>query len=157
MWNCIKELFLLSAYSMIYANVAGIKDPLKQDLALEFCLNQYQVISILNESHINHDESQTKDCLLCFIKVLKVSLRLTLIQKRGSCPLRLLLLMETLFYNSATFFRAYYTVLLVPCVNTLPYSHRFKSLMYTRTSPNLYHLLIYSSDLLVQFHCLVLI
>ena len=126
---------------MIYTNVAGIKDPLKQDLALEFCLNQYQVISILNESHINLDQSHTKDCLPCFIKVLKVSLRLKLIQKRGSCPLRLLLLMETLFYNSASFFRAYYTVLLVPCVNTLPYSHRFKSL--TRTHYILEHPLTY--------------
>ena len=34
-----------------------------------------------------------KKCFFCFIWVLKVSLRLTLIQKRGLCPLRLLPLM----------------------------------------------------------------
>ena len=31
-----------------------------------------------------------KECFFCFIWVLKVSLRLTLIQQRGLCPLRLL-------------------------------------------------------------------
>ena len=34
-----------------------------------------------------------KECFFCFIWVLKVSLRLTLIQKGGLCPLRLLPLM----------------------------------------------------------------
>ena len=34
-----------------------------------------------------------KECFFCFIWVLKVSLRLTVIQKGGSCPLRLLPLM----------------------------------------------------------------
>ena len=34
-----------------------------------------------------------KDCLSCFIRVWKVSLRLTLIQNGGSCSLRILLLM----------------------------------------------------------------
>ena len=32
----------------------GIKDPLKQDLALEFCRNQNKDIGILTEFHINH-------------------------------------------------------------------------------------------------------
>ena len=41
---------------MIYANVGGIRDPLKQDLALEFCRNQNKDISILTESHINQDQ-----------------------------------------------------------------------------------------------------
>ena len=45
---------------------------------------------------------------------------------------------------------------LVPNFNTSPYSHRFKSLICSKTLvewiiPNLYHLLIYSSSLLVQF------
>ena len=39
---------------MIYDHVGGIRDPLKQDLALEFCRNQSKVISILTEIHINH-------------------------------------------------------------------------------------------------------
>ena len=38
-----------------------------------------------------------KECFFCFIWVLKVSLRLTLIQKRGLYPLRLLPLMRVLF------------------------------------------------------------
>ena len=37
-----------------------------------------------------------KECFFCFIWILKVSLRLTLIQKRGMCPLRLLPLMRVL-------------------------------------------------------------
>ena len=41
---------------MIYDHIHGIKDPLKQDLALEFCRNQNKVISILSEAHINHDQ-----------------------------------------------------------------------------------------------------
>ena len=42
---------------MIYANVGGITaDPLKQNLTLEFCRNQIKDISILNETHINHDQ-----------------------------------------------------------------------------------------------------
>ena len=32
-----------------------------------------------------------------------------------------------------------------------PYSHRFKRLIYTKTSTNLYHLLIYTGSLLVAF------
>ena len=41
---------------MIYDHVGVIRDPLKQDLALEFCRNQNKVISILTETHINHDQ-----------------------------------------------------------------------------------------------------
>ena len=41
---------------MIYGNVGGIRVPLNQDLVLEFCGNQKQFISILSETHINHDQ-----------------------------------------------------------------------------------------------------
>ena len=41
---------------MIYDHVGSIRYPLKQDLALEFCRNHDKVISILTETHINHDE-----------------------------------------------------------------------------------------------------
>ena len=40
---------------MIYVNVGDIKDPLGQDLPLEFCGKQHKNISILTESHVNHD------------------------------------------------------------------------------------------------------
>ena len=96
---------------MMYDHVGSIRDPLKQDLALEFCRNQNKVISILTETHINHDQihhirnnwlgpiffspgdSHKKGLLLLLHWVLKVSLRLTLIQKGRLCPLRLLPLM----------------------------------------------------------------
>ena len=75
---------------MIYDHIGGIRDPLKQDLAPELCRNQNKVISILIETHINHDQihhirnnwlgsnfmspgdSHTKGCLRCFIWDLKV-------------------------------------------------------------------------------------
>ena len=41
---------------MIYANVAGIRDPLKQDLALEFCRSQNKDICILSETNINQEQ-----------------------------------------------------------------------------------------------------
>ena len=41
---------------MIYANVGCIRDPLKQDLVLEFCRKQNKDNSILTETHINHDK-----------------------------------------------------------------------------------------------------
>ena len=92
---------------MIYTNVGDITDPLKEDLALEFYRKQNKYISILTETHIKHDQIlhirknwflsfsllevvTQKDLLLSFIRVLKVSLRLTLIQKRDLCPSRLL-------------------------------------------------------------------
>ena len=109
--NWIKEIFFLwfcNGYSMIHNQIGGIRDPFKQDVALDFCKNQNKVISISTETHINHiqihyirnnwlgsnffspGDSHTEECLSCFIWVLKVSLRLTLIQKGGLCPLRLL-------------------------------------------------------------------
>ena len=45
-----------SGYSMIYANVGCIRNPLKQDLVLEFCRKQNKHTSILTETHINHDK-----------------------------------------------------------------------------------------------------
>ena len=41
---------------MIYTNVGGIRDPLEQDLALEFCRKQNKYINILTETHIKHDQ-----------------------------------------------------------------------------------------------------
>ena len=41
---------------MIYPNVGCIRDPLKQDLVLEFCRKQNKDNSILTETHINHDK-----------------------------------------------------------------------------------------------------
>ena len=41
---------------MIYANVGSIRDPLKQDLALDFYRKQHKYISILTETHIKHDQ-----------------------------------------------------------------------------------------------------
>ena len=37
-------------------NVGGIRDSLKQDLALEFCRKQNKYIGILTETHVNHDQ-----------------------------------------------------------------------------------------------------
>ena len=41
---------------MIYVNAGGIRDSLKQDLALEFCRKQNKCISILTETHVTHDQ-----------------------------------------------------------------------------------------------------
>ena len=41
---------------MIYDHIGGVQDPLKQDLALEFCKIQSKFISILTETHTNHDQ-----------------------------------------------------------------------------------------------------
>ena len=41
---------------MIYANVGDIKDPLTQNLALEFYIKQIKDMNILTEIHINHDQ-----------------------------------------------------------------------------------------------------
>ena len=75
---------------MICDHIDGIRDPLKQNLAPEFCRNQNKVISILAVTHINHDQmhhirnnwldcnffslgdSHTKGCLPCFIWNLKI-------------------------------------------------------------------------------------
>ena len=91
---------------MIYDNDAGIRDPFKQDLALDFCRKKTKT----TETHTNHGEIHhkrnnwldpiffspgvtQKDCFSSFICVLKVSPRLTLIQKPGLCRLNLLPLM----------------------------------------------------------------
>ena len=75
---------------MIHDHVGGTRDALKQDLALEFCGNKNKVISILIETHTNHDQIHQiriigwvllfslleivtqKNCLSCFIWVWKV-------------------------------------------------------------------------------------
>ena len=49
-------LWFFSSYSMIYTNVGVDRDPLKKDLALEFCRNQNKDIRILTGIHINHDQ-----------------------------------------------------------------------------------------------------
>ena len=41
---------------MLYANIGGIRDPVKQELVLEFCRSQNKDISILPETHINQDQ-----------------------------------------------------------------------------------------------------
>ena len=41
---------------MIYDNVGGIKDPFMQNLVLEFSRKKNKDISILTETHINHDQ-----------------------------------------------------------------------------------------------------
>ena len=87
---------------MINVNVGSIRDPLKQDLALDFYRKQNKYISILTETHIKHDQilhirnnwlgpiflsprsSHTKR-LLSSILVLQVSVRLTLIQMGDLC------------------------------------------------------------------------
>ena len=80
----------VNVYSMMYDHIGCIRDPLKQDLALEVCRNQNKLISILTETHINHDQIHhiknnwlgsnfffffyihKKRCLSCFILDLKV-------------------------------------------------------------------------------------
>ena len=41
---------------MIYVNSGGIRDPLKQNLALQFCRNRNKDASILTETQINLDQ-----------------------------------------------------------------------------------------------------
>ena len=41
---------------MIYDNFGGIRDPLKQNLALQFCRNRNKDVNILTETHINLDQ-----------------------------------------------------------------------------------------------------
>ena len=52
-------LWFGNGYSMIYGNVGGIKDPLKQDLPLEFCRKKTKDIRILTETHISYTSSST--------------------------------------------------------------------------------------------------
>ena len=94
---------------MIYDYFGGVRYPLKQGLALEFCKNKHKVTSILTQTHINHDQIHhikhnwldptflsLGDCWFCLIWVFEVSLRLTLILKGGLCFLRLLPMMTDL-------------------------------------------------------------
>ena len=49
-------LWFINGYSIIHANVGGIKDILTHDLAFEFCRNQIKGINTLTENHINYDQ-----------------------------------------------------------------------------------------------------
>ena len=48
--------WISNGYSMIYVNVGGIRDRLRQNLALQLCRNQNKEISILTETYINLDQ-----------------------------------------------------------------------------------------------------
>ena len=41
---------------MLYANVGGIRDPVKQETVIEFCKSQNKDICILTETHINNEQ-----------------------------------------------------------------------------------------------------
>ena len=41
---------------MIYDNFGGIRDPLKHNLALQFCRNRNKDVNIITETHINLDQ-----------------------------------------------------------------------------------------------------
>ena len=41
---------------MLYPNVGVIRNPVKQEITLEFCRNQKRDICILSEAHINHEQ-----------------------------------------------------------------------------------------------------
>ena len=41
---------------MLYANVGGIRDSEKQEIAIEFCKSQNKDICILGETHIGHEQ-----------------------------------------------------------------------------------------------------
>ena len=100
---------------MLYANVGGIRDPVKQEIILEFCRNQNKDICISSETHINHEQIHqiTNNCqdpffslleipfqkvyLSYLIQALLMLLRLTQIQKGDLCPSNLLLLVTEFF------------------------------------------------------------
>ena len=42
---------------MLYANVGGIRDSVKQEIATEFCKSQNKDICILAKTHIDNDQS----------------------------------------------------------------------------------------------------
>ena len=56
MWNWIKELFFWFFNGDSVDNVGEIRDPVNQDLALEFDRNQNKDVSILTETCINHGQ-----------------------------------------------------------------------------------------------------
>ena len=86
--------WFFNGYRMIYDHNGGIRDPLKQDLALEFWRNQKKRIRTLVETHINHD--QIHHIINNWLDACPASFRtwrLTLTQKGGLFPLSLLHLM----------------------------------------------------------------
>ena len=56
MWNWIKELFFWFFNGDSVDNIGEIRDPVNQDLALEFDRNQNKDVSILTETCINHGQ-----------------------------------------------------------------------------------------------------
>ena len=93
--SCLRNDFFLS-FTETYASfkhlkIGDFKDPFKQDATLAFCRNQIKDFSILIHYIRNNwlsfipsfsplDIVIQKNCLFCFIWVLKVSLSLTQIQ-----------------------------------------------------------------------------
>ena len=87
---------------MMYSKIGRIKNHWRQNLALEFCRNQNKDINILTESHMNDNQihyirsnwldpiffspGKPQKNFSCFSRVTLI----TLIQKGGLCPLRLL-------------------------------------------------------------------
>ena len=58
MRNLVKEL----NFQWLPANFGSTRDPLKHNLALQFCRNQNKAVSILTETHINLDQmDHTRD------------------------------------------------------------------------------------------------
>ena len=41
---------------MLYANVGGIRDPVKQETVIEFCKSQNKDICILTKTHIDNEQ-----------------------------------------------------------------------------------------------------
>ena len=67
---------------MIYDHIGGVQDPLKQDLALEFYKIQSKFISILTETHINHDQiHHTRTNWLALTSSL-----LEIVTQKDACP-----------------------------------------------------------------------
>ena len=57
LWNQqIQMIRQFNGYSMLYPNVGVIRNPVKQEITLEFCRNQKRDICILSEAHINHEQ-----------------------------------------------------------------------------------------------------
>ena len=102
---------------MLYAKVGGIRNPVKQEITLEFCRSQNKDICILGETHIGHEqihqirnnwlgpiffapgETFSKGMVICFTKALMISWMLTQIQKRGLCPSKFVPLMTEFFVS----------------------------------------------------------
>ena len=102
---------------MLYANVGGIRDPVKQETALELCKSQNKDICILAETHIGNEQihqiknnwlgpilisAETlfqKAYLSCFIQAFLMLLKLTQIHMGDSYPSNLLLLMIEFFVS----------------------------------------------------------